>query len=123
MRRRIIKYMGWNLGSNKVVGRGRDGRISGDFTNMDAMSSGVKRGPISNKLGRRGVSEIIRTLEKEEVERASVAIRQAEGRVRVGRRVVKFVEDIFEDRGTLCISLVEVSANKPKIMGPASVAL
>ena len=53
----------------------------------------------------------------------SIAIWQSESWVRVGRRVVKFEEDIFEESGTLGISLVEVPSNKPKIVGPTSVTL
>ena len=55
-----------------------------------------------------------------QVERTSIAIWQSESWVRVGRRVVKFEEDIFEESGTLGISLVEVPSNKPKIVGPTS---
>ena len=46
-----------------VIGRGNDGGIARNFTDVDAVASRVKQGPVSNKLGRRGMSIAIWALE------------------------------------------------------------
>ena len=44
-------------------GEAAPGGIARNFTDVDAVASRVKQGPVSNKLGRRGMSIVIWALE------------------------------------------------------------